>query len=76
MGKHAINPQFAQNHWVRNNSQLLSNYSGFGLEFYYACSQNSNVALRHYAISTAEKGDMGEEKDSSLMMLDYTVSFM
>ena len=77
VGKHAVHPRFSQNHWTMS-SDLLSNYAGFGLDLMYACTKESNVAFRWYNIA-AKKGDSGDaakDRKSSLMMVDYSVSFM
>ncbi len=89
VGANAIHPSFGQNHWVAPGSgggsaltnysghdSLLTNYTGHGIEAFYACTKNSNVAFRTYQIATDVKGDDKIEAESSVMMFDYSVSFM
>ena len=78
VGANAIPPRFAQNEWTAmgSGSPLFqnANYSGFGLEAFYACSKDSHVAFRTYQITTAKKGADEVERDSSVMMFDYSLS--
>lgn len=88
IGKHAVAPYFAQDHWhawryseinAGSSGTRSSNFTGHGISLSYGLSKKSDLTFSTYKVESKKKdtgiSDDAVAEDSDRMRLDYTVSF-